>query len=68
MELSHIYLFTMSYKKHKDIIYVLTTLSIIKLFCNTHNQKKSSTKDKKIREKYERDFVWGIYHKNNSDN
>ena len=36
---------------------------MIKLFWNTHNQKKSDTEDKKIVEKLDRDYVWGIYHK-----
>ena len=40
---------------------------MIKLFWNTHNQKKTDTKDKKIIEKFDRDYVWGIYHKNNSN-
>ena len=40
---------------------------MIKLFWNTHNQKKSDTKDKKIVEKLDRDYVWGIYHKKNSN-
>ena len=40
---------------------------MIKLFWNTHNQKKSNTNDKEIKEKHDRDYVWGIYHKKNSD-
>jgi hypothetical protein len=40
---------------------------MIKLFWNTHNQKKSNTSDKKIKEKEQRDYVWGLYHKKNSD-
>ena len=40
---------------------------MIKLFWNTHNQKKSNTQDKKIIEKLDRDYVWGIYHKKNSN-
>ena len=40
---------------------------MIKLFWNTHNQKKSSSKDKKIKEKHDRDYVWGVYHKKNSN-
>ena len=40
---------------------------MIKLFWNTHNQKKPDTKDKKIVEKLDRDYVWGIYHKKNSN-
>tara|TARA_Y100000590_G_scaffold451446_1_gene592868 strand:+ start:14 stop:904 length:891 start_codon:yes stop_codon:yes gene_type:complete len=40
---------------------------MIKLFWNTHNQKKSNSQDKKIIEKLDRDYVWGIYHKKNSN-
>jgi len=40
---------------------------MIKLFWNTHNQKKSDTKDKEIKEKHERDYVWGVYHKKSSN-
>ena len=40
---------------------------MIKLFWNTHYQKKSDSKDKEIIEKHDRDYVWGIYHKKNSD-
>ena len=40
---------------------------MIKLFWNTHNQKKPDTKDKEIVEKLDRDYVWGIYHKKNSN-
>jgi len=40
---------------------------MIKLFWNTHNQKKSDSKDKKIVEKHDRDYKWGQYHKKNSD-
>ena len=40
---------------------------MIKLFWNTHNQIKPSSNNKKIREKQEEDFGWGIYHKKNSD-
>lgn len=40
---------------------------MIKLFWNTHNQKKPNTSDKKIIEKYNRDHKWGLYHKKNSD-
>tara|TARA_Y100000590_G_scaffold7829_1_gene9865 strand:+ start:586 stop:1476 length:891 start_codon:yes stop_codon:yes gene_type:complete len=39
---------------------------MIKLLWNTHNQRKKDTKDKKIIEKLDRDYVWGIYHKKNS--
>ena len=40
---------------------------MIKLFWNTHNQKKPNTEDKKIVEKLERDYVWGVYHQKNSN-
>ena len=40
---------------------------MIKLFWNTHNQKKSDTKDKEIKEKHDRDYVWGVYHKKSSN-
>tara|TARA_B100001123_G_scaffold382510_1_gene453716 strand:- start:242 stop:1132 length:891 start_codon:yes stop_codon:yes gene_type:complete len=40
---------------------------MIKLFWNTQNQKKPNTTDKTIVEKLDRDYVWGIYHKKNSD-
>ena len=40
---------------------------MIKLFWNTHNQKKSSTEDKEIKEKHDRDYVWGVYHKKSSN-
>ena len=40
---------------------------MIKLFWNTHNQKKPNSPDKKIREKEELDYGWGQYHKKNSD-
>ena len=40
---------------------------MIKLFWNTQNQKKPDTTDKKIVEKLDRDYVWGIYHKKNSN-
>tara|TARA_B100000029_G_C17364769_1_gene883853 strand:- start:89 stop:979 length:891 start_codon:yes stop_codon:yes gene_type:complete len=40
---------------------------MIKLFWNTHNQKKPSFNDKKFFEKQELNLSWGIYHKNNSD-
>ena len=33
---------------------------MIKLFWNTHNQNKPN-------EKKDKDYIWGIYHKNNSD-
>ena len=40
---------------------------MIKLFWNTHNQKKPNSEDKKIREKQELDYGWGNYHKKSSD-
>ena len=40
---------------------------MIKLFWNTHNQKKPSSDNKKIREKQEVDKYWGSYHKKSSD-
>jgi len=40
---------------------------MIKLFWNTHNQKKPNSEDKKIREKQELDYKWGQYHKASSD-
>ena len=40
---------------------------MIKLFWNTHNQKKPNSTVKKIREKEEQDYGWGLYHKKNSD-
>jgi len=40
---------------------------MIKLFWNTHNQKKPDTKDKKIIEELDRNYAWGIYHKKNSN-
>ena len=40
---------------------------MIKLFWNTHNQKKSKTNDKKLIKEEEQDYGWGIYHKKNSD-
>ena len=36
---------------------------MIKLFWNTHNQKKPNTKDDKIIEELDRNYIWGIYHK-----
>ena len=36
---------------------------MIKLFWNTHNQKKPHSKDKINRDKEEWDFKWGHYHK-----
>ena len=40
---------------------------MIKLFWNTHNQKKPNSSEKKIREKQELDYGWGKYHKKSSD-
>ena len=40
---------------------------MIKLFWNTHNQRKPDSNDKKTREKQELDFKWGYYHKKNSN-
>jgi len=40
---------------------------MIKLFWNTHNQKKPNSENKKIREKQELDYGWGQYHKKSSD-
>ena len=40
---------------------------MIKLFWNTQNQTKTNTDNKRIKEKEERDYVWGLYHKKNSD-
>jgi len=40
---------------------------MIKLFWNTHNQKKPSSENRKIREKEKLDYGWGLYHKKNSD-
>jgi len=40
---------------------------MIKLFWNTHNQKKPGSTNKKIREKEEQDYGWGQYHKRSSD-
>ena len=41
---------------------------MIKLIWNTHNQINSNSNDKKIREKHDRDYKWGIYHKQSSNN
>ena len=40
---------------------------MIKLFWNTHNQKKSNTSDIKIKKKEDADYGWGVYHKENSN-
>ena len=40
---------------------------MIKLFWNTHNQKKPKTTDKKIIKKYQRDLKWGLYHRKNKN-
>ena len=38
---------------------------MIKLFWNTHNQNKPNSNDENTKEA--RDYIWGLYHKNNSD-
>lgn len=38
---------------------------MIKLFWNTHNQNKPDSNDANTKEA--RDYIWGLYHKNNSD-
>ena len=40
---------------------------MIKLFWNTHNQKKPNSENKKIREKEESDYGWGQYHEKSSN-
>ena len=40
---------------------------MIKLFWNTHNQKKTITEDKNIEKEEALNFKWGTYHKKNSD-
>jgi len=40
---------------------------MIKLFWNTHNQKKPNSNNNKVREKEELDYGWGQYHKKSSD-
>ena len=40
---------------------------MIKLFWNTHNQKKPNSNDKRTREKQALDFRWGQYHKSSSN-
>ena len=40
---------------------------MIKLFWNTHNQKRPNSENKKVREKQELDYGWGQYHKKSSD-
>ena len=40
---------------------------MIKLFWNTHNQKKTITNDKNIEKEEALNFKWGTYHKKNSD-
>ena len=40
---------------------------MIKLFWNTHNQKKTITENKSIKSKEAVDFKWGIYHQKNSN-
>ena len=38
---------------------------MIKLFWNTHNQNKS--RENNADTKNDRDYIWGLYHKDNSD-
>tara|TARA_B100000029_G_scaffold272925_1_gene267709 strand:+ start:1642 stop:2532 length:891 start_codon:yes stop_codon:yes gene_type:complete len=40
---------------------------MIKLFWNTHNQKKSTTKDQQFIKRELENYKWGIYHKKNSN-
>jgi hypothetical protein len=40
---------------------------MIKLFWNTHNQKKTISKDKNTNDKEALNFKWGLYHQKNSD-
>ncbi len=40
---------------------------MIKLFWNTHNQTKTITEDKKIKDNDAINYKWGIYHKKNSN-
>tara|TARA_B100000029_G_scaffold66424_1_gene59248 strand:- start:1293 stop:2192 length:900 start_codon:yes stop_codon:yes gene_type:complete len=40
---------------------------MIKLFWNTHNQKKTKTNDKNLTKEEDLDFIWGVYHKKSSD-
>ena len=40
---------------------------MIKLYWNTHNQKKPNSENKKIREKEESDYGWGQYHEKSSN-
>ncbi len=40
---------------------------MIKLLWNTHNQKKTNTKNKDIQSKEAVDYKWGTYHKKHSD-
>ena len=40
---------------------------MIKLFWNTHNQKKPNLDNNKTREKQLENIAWGNYHKKNSD-
>ena len=39
---------------------------MIKLFWNTHNQKKTNTDDEKIKKLEDQNYAWGLYHKKNS--
>ena len=36
---------------------------MIKLFWNTHNQKRTITNDNNIKNKEANNYKWGIYHK-----
>ena len=40
---------------------------MIKLFWNSHNQKKSNTSDIKIKKEEDANYGWGVYHKKNSN-
>ena len=40
---------------------------MVKLFWNTHNQKKPDSENKKIRDLEEEKYGWGFYHKKNSN-
>ena len=40
---------------------------MIKLFWNTHNQKKSTTKDQQVIKRESENHKWGAYHKKNSN-
>ena len=40
---------------------------MIKLFWNTHNQKKTITDNKNLEKEEALNLKWGVYHKKNSD-